>query len=107
MMRTHSGTIRLALAFAALLASLTLVIWRQSRALDVLRSIDDMRGARVIIEAERGEITRRIQTLESRARVVADARDRLAMHVPSASEIVILPLNGNRKPSTPVIARVP
>ena len=73
-MRSHSGTIRLALAFAALLGSLTLVIWRQSRALDVLRSMDQMRSARVIAEAERSELVRKIQTLESRTRVVADAR---------------------------------
>ena len=33
-----------------------------------------------------------LQVLESRTHVVADARDRLGMHVPSASEIVILPL---------------
>lgn len=92
-MRSHSGTIRLALAFAALLGSLTLVIYRQSRALEVLRGMDQVRSARVIAEAERSELLRNIQMLESRARVVADARDRLGMHVPSAEEIVILPLN--------------
>ena len=91
-MRSHAGTIRLTLAFAALLGSLTMVIWRQSRALDTLRSIDKMRSARVIAEAERSELTRDIQRLESRGRVVVDARDLLGMHVPSATEIVILPL---------------
>jgi cell division protein FtsL len=91
-MKSHSGTIRLALAFAALLAALTLVIWRQSRALETLRAIDQLRGARVLAEAERSELLRNIQTLESRARVVADAQTWLGMHVPSASEIVILPL---------------
>jgi hypothetical protein len=107
-MRSHAGTIRLALAFAALLASLTLVIWRQSRALETLRSVDAMRGARVIAEAERAELTRKIQTLESRTRVVADATVRLGMHVPSASEIVILPLTSSRSPArSPSLARVP
>jgi cell division protein FtsL len=106
-MRSHAGTIRLALAFAALLASLTLVIWRQSNALTVLRSVDQMRGARVIAEAERSELVRRIQTLESRTRVVADARDRLGMHVPSANEIVILPLSAPATVDmkTPALAR--
>ena len=98
-MRSHAGTIRLALAFAALLGALTLVIWRQSRALETLRAMDSMRSARVIAEAERAELLRSIQTLESRTRVVADARDRLAMHVPSASEIVILPLTASPSPS--------
>lgn len=97
-MKSHSGTIRLALAFAALLGALTMVIYRQSRALEVLRAADEMRDARVIAEAERSEFTRRIQTLESRTRVVADARDRLGMHVPAADEIVILPLNGTVSP---------
>ena len=108
-MRTHAGTIRLALAFAALFGSLTMVIWRQSRALDVLRSIDQLRGARVIAEAERSELVRDIQTLESRARVVVDARERLAMHVPSAEEIVILPLAApaTRRAPAPALARVP
>ncbi|MGQ0813325.1 MAG: hypothetical protein ACT4O1_02545 [Gemmatimonadota bacterium] len=95
----HAGTIRLALAFAALLAALTMVIHRQSRALEVLRAAEELRGARVIAEAERAELTRRIHTLESRTRVVADARDRLGMHVPSADEIVILPLTGMRSQS--------
>ena len=105
-MRGHSGTIRLALSFAALLVSLTMVIRRQSHALEMLRSIDQMRGARVIVEAERAELTRRIQTLESRGRVVADARDRLGMHVPSAQEIVILPLHSSTAPvTTNAIAR--
>jgi len=92
-MRGHAGTIRLALAFAAMFAALTLVIWRQSRALELLRAMDTMRSARVIAEAQRSELIRNIQMLESRARVVADARDRLGMHVPSAQEIVILPLS--------------
>ena len=108
-MRSHAGTIRTALGFAALLLALTLVIWRQSRALEVLRGLDQLRGARVIAEAERAELTRRIQRLESRGRVVVDARDRLGMHVPSAEEIVILPLHspGTRTApaSAPAIAR--
>lgn len=95
-MRSHSGTIRLALAFAALLGALTLVIYRQSRALEILRYVESMRADRVVAEAERGELTRRIQTLESRAYVVTAARDRLGMHVPSADEIVILPLSGGK-----------
>jgi cell division protein FtsL len=105
-MRSHSGTIRLALAFAALLGALTMVIYRQSRALEMLRAADDMRSSRVIAEAERAELARRIQTLQSRARVVTEARTRLGMHVPSANEIVILPLNGVVAPS-PSPARSP
>ena len=91
-MRTNSGVIRLALAFALLLGSLSLVVWRQSRALELLRDLDQTRTARAIAEAERSELSRRIEFLESRARVVSDAGMRLGLRVPSAEEIVILPL---------------
>ena len=95
-MRSHSGTIRLALCFALLLAALTLVIWRQSLALETLRVLDELRDARAIAEAERSDLNRKIEKLESRASVVAAAGARLGMRVPSASEIVILPLQNRR-----------
>ena len=95
-MRSHAGTIRLALAFAALLGALTLVIWRQSQALETLRALDKLRDARALAEAERSDLSRKIEHLESRAYVVVTARDRLGMRVPSGEEIVILPLTGNR-----------
>jgi cell division protein FtsL len=100
LMRTHSGTIRLALCFALLLAALTLVIWRQSNVLGTLRTLDKLRDNRALAEAERSELFRRIDQLESRAVVVAAARDRLGMRVPLADEIVILPLHGKVVPRT-------
>lgn len=92
MMRSHSGTIRLALCFAALLGALTLVIWRQSQSLETLRALDKLRGSRALAEAERSDLQRKIEHLESRAVVVDAAQKLLGMRVPSASEIVILPL---------------
>lgn len=106
-MRSHTGTIRLALAFAALLAALTLVIHRQSHALVTMRQAEALRSERVVAEAERAELTRRIQTLESRAHVVATARARLGMYVPSAEEIVILPLSPAPASNSAAIARLP
>jgi cell division protein FtsL len=91
-MRSHTGTIRLALCFAALLAALTLVIWRQSNALVTLRALDKLRDSRALAEAERSDLMRQIEQLESRTHVVTAARDRLGMRVPLANEIVILPL---------------
>jgi cell division protein FtsL len=91
-MRSHTGTIRLALCFAALLAALTLVIWRQSQALETLRDLDKLRDSRALAEAERSDLLRKIEHLESRDYVVGAARARLGMRVPSADEIVILPL---------------
>jgi cell division protein FtsL len=89
-MMRGAGTIRVALAFAALLASLSMVVWRQSRAQDALRVLEAARAERALVEAERSALTRRIQRLESRARVVAVAGERFGMRVPSADEIVIL-----------------
>ena len=91
-MRSHTGTIRLALCFAALLGALTLVIWRQSIALETLRALDKLRDDRALSEAERSDLLRKIEQLESRNYVVTAARARLGMHVPLADEIVILPL---------------
>lgn len=83
-----------ALAVAILLASLSLVTWRQSRAYEANEALDGVRRARSLAEAERSELIRRIQYLESRGRVVPDARRRLGMHSPGASEIVLLPGEG-------------
>ncbi|HEX6939378.1 MAG TPA: hypothetical protein VF158_08195 [Longimicrobiales bacterium] len=91
-MRGQPGVIRVALGFAVLLASLSLVIWRQSRALEVLRGLDAVRRERAVVEAERAGLMQRIRRLESRSRVVAEAGAVLGMHVPSGEEIVILPL---------------
>jgi cell division protein FtsL len=84
------GTIRMAIAFAALLAALTSVVWRQSRALDVLRTLDAVRQDRALAEAERAQLTHDAQRLESRRRIADVAARRLGLRVPAASEIVIL-----------------
>jgi cell division protein FtsL len=94
-MRSRNGTIRLALCFATLLGALTMVIWRQSLALETLGELDQLRDNRALAEAERSELVRKIDELESRATVVAAAQARLGMRVPSAHEIVIMPLQPN------------
>lgn len=88
------GTVRVALAFAALLASLTLVVWRQGRALDALRALDRTRSERAVAESERAELLGRIQYLESRARIVTVAGRRLGMRVPSAGDEMTILLRG-------------
>lgn len=95
--------LRLALAFALLLGSLSLVVRRQSLALEALRATDDLRRDRAVVEAERADLLRRLQRLESRGHVVAAAGRRLGMHVPAGEEIVILPLD--EAPSPPALAR--
>ncbi|HLU26574.1 MAG TPA: hypothetical protein VKZ58_12800 [Longimicrobiales bacterium] len=97
-MRGHSGVLSATLAIAALLGSLSLTVWRQGRALELLRALDELRSERAVVEAERTELMRRIGYLESRGRVVSAARARLGMRVPTAGELVILPLDAGAAP---------
>lgn len=90
--RKGPPVIRAALLLAGLLGSLTLVVWRQSVALEMLRDLDAVRQERIVEEARRASLARRIEELESRGRVSAAARDRLGMRVPTGGELVILPL---------------
>jgi len=85
------GVLKVGFSLVILLASLGLVTWRQSRALQVLGRLDDVRQEISVSTAERAELERTIQKLESRAYVVPAAKARLDMHTPDASELVILP----------------
>ena len=91
-MRRGAHVGRWALLLALLLGSLTLVVWRQSHALVVLRQLDEVRQERVLEEARRASLMRRIESLESRGRVTVEARTRFGMRLPMGTEIVILPM---------------
>jgi len=90
--RGGEGTLRLALAFAAFLGSLSMVIWRQSVALDVLRELDGTRVARAAVESDRSRQVEQIQQLESRARITEFAGGRWGMRVPSSDEEFVIML---------------
>jgi cell division protein FtsB len=77
-----------ALAISALLAALSLVAWRQARALEAFSQVDTLQREMTLVDAERTEILRRIETLESRRYVVPAARERLGMIPPGAADIV-------------------
>lgn len=94
--------VRMTLLFALLLGSLTLVVWRQSRALVLLRELESVRRERVVEEARRAGLSRRVEELESRARISEVARARFGMRLPSGDEIVILPL---REPARALAVR--
>jgi cell division protein FtsL len=102
-----SGAIRMAAAFALLFASLSMVVWRQSRTLEELRGLDAARSTRAVLQAERSELQREIQRLESRARIVAVAANRFGLRVPAATEITILgtPRNSGAVDAVPTLAR--
>lgn len=87
-----SAPSRAVLVVAALLASLSFVAWRQSRALEELRDLDGLQKEIALADARRRELVRTIQYLESRGRVVPAARERLGMHVASAPEIGLIPV---------------
>lgn len=89
-MNRVAGTSLVALAAAILLASLSLVAWRQSRAIETLETLDGLRREVTLGEAERTDLERRIHFLESRGRVVPEATRTLGMRKAEASEIVIL-----------------
>jgi len=89
-MRTR-GTLRFGIAAALFFVALTLVVWRQSRALEVLRNLDAARGERATLESERARLQRSIEALESRPQIVL-AAERLGLRPPSAREMVILRL---------------
>ncbi len=88
--RRTSGLLRFALACALLLLGLAAVVRRQSRGLALVRAVERARAERAVTEAQRAELIRRIDWLQSRAHVV-EAAGRRGMRQPSALEIVILP----------------
>ncbi|MBW3555111.1 MAG: hypothetical protein KY466_16510 [Gemmatimonadetes bacterium] len=102
--RRGPPVIRAVLLLTGLLASLTLVVWRQSTALEMLRGLDAVRQERIVEEARRASLSRRVEELESRARVSVAARERLGMRVPSGAELVILPM---AEPTVATFAAVP
>ncbi len=80
----------LTLGFAGLLSALSLVTWRQSRAFEALAEFDRLERSLSLAESERTDLLRRIQGLTSRPRISLVARDRLGMHRPDDSEMVLL-----------------
>ena len=84
---------RAAITFAVLMWSLGLVTWRQSRALEANRTLDDLRRHMSVARAERVEIDRGIQTLRRRVRIVMEA-EAMGMHTPDATEQVFLSAAG-------------
>ena len=75
-----------------LLSALSLVTWRQTRGLVAEREVRELETELARAEAERIELTRKIEELRSRSRIVRVAGERLGMHLPQDHEIVFLPV---------------
>lgn len=79
-----------ALAIVLLLASLSLVTWRQSRARALYQTLDSLRGTQEMLRAEIRTLETEIGRLESRGRVEEAAEERLGMHRSTTEERVDL-----------------
>ena len=80
-MRRPGGSTVVTLGVALLLGSLSLVMWRQARAMETLAEVDALQREQALARAEGEELRRRIQVLESRGRVVPAASSLLGMEI--------------------------
>lgn len=94
MKRRRPAWLRMAGWMLLLLGSLFLVTWRQTRGLALEQALRELETRHAMAEAERVELVRRIEQLQSRSRVVRVARERLGLHLPTDGEIVFLPVSG-------------
>lgn len=85
---------RAALTFVFLVVSLGFVTWRQSRALEAHRALDELRREVSVAQAEQVELEREVQVLLSRAHILTEARA-LGMYTPSAVDQVIVARTGD------------
>ncbi len=90
--RRGGGILRVAALLVLVLGALAVVVGRQTEGVALQREIREIEGERAVAEAARLELETRIQSLQSRARVVRVARQRLGMHLPADSEVVLVPL---------------
>ena len=80
---------RAALVMAFVLMSLSVVAWRQGRALGVLSELDEVQSEIGLARSEVTELERETRVLRSRSRIVADAADRLGLHRPEGQVRVL------------------
>lgn len=84
----------MALWLVAFLATTWIVYARQTAAIRAAREVSELRARRATLEGRRADLARRIRTAEGRAVLVPRAETRLGLHLPSDSEIVLLPVPG-------------
>jgi cell division protein FtsL len=82
---------QLALLLIGFLLVATGVIWRRSYGIARSRELTELDKRRVQLEARRAQLESEIRDLSSRARLAPIVEQRLQMHVPTDSQVVILP----------------
>src|SRR5690606_35575577 len=90
--RRRAPTLLRAIGWLGLhIGSLLLVTWRQTHGLELESALRSIETAKEMAGAEKVRHEQNIQRLQSRARVVQVARDRLGMRLAVGDEIVFLP----------------
>jgi cell division protein FtsL len=74
---------------AALLASLSVVAWRQGRAFEVQQQLEEARADRSLALSNQAQLNRDIRALQSRERIVRVARQLLGLRPPTGQVRVI------------------
>jgi cell division protein FtsL len=82
---------RVALLLLGFLLVATGVIWRRSYGIQQRRALQELETKRAQLAAQRAKLEAEIRELSSRARLAPVAEQRLNMHVPTDSQVVILP----------------
>ena len=67
------------------------VIWRRSYGIARSRELTELEKRRGQLEARRAQLESEIRDLSSRAKLAPIVEQRLQMHVPADSQVVILP----------------
>ncbi|MDT8340506.1 MAG: hypothetical protein RQ751_03255 [Longimicrobiales bacterium] len=90
-----SGSLRAALAMAAVLGGLGVVAWRQGSAFEVQLELEGVESALAEARSQQARLSRDIRVLRSRERVVRDAGRRLGLR-PPADQVRFLTLEEGR-----------
>ena len=99
--RGGRGRSLVALVLLGFVLVATGVIWRRSYGIARARELDALDRRREALEARRARLEADIRELSSRARLAPIAEQRLGMHIPSDSQVVILPKPTNTSPDAP------
>lgn len=76
-------------ALAVVLASLTMVAWRQSTAHETMEELDAAARELAVVIEERERLARELAAIEARPWIGAEAAKRLGMRAPNEDEVVI------------------
>ena len=82
---------QLALVLIGFLLVATGVIWRRSYGIARARELTELDRRRVQLDARRAQLESEIRDLSSRAKLAPIVEQRLQMHVPADTQVVILP----------------